>query len=647
MERVGNSPTGSLTPGGAAANQPSHPLPTPAPASPGPSGSGPAAPDAPAPAQAASAAGATAVAPSAGPEPETPAPRRLRWHAGLLLCYLAAGVLTSWPRPSYLAGRLPTTIDQSSYVWDFWWVAHQVVHFGNPWASPAMGAPVGMPLGFDTLMPLPGLLMTPVTVLFGPSASYNLLTILMPGLACYVAYRAARLWLPSELGAIAAGAFYGLATMLVYQDWYHLNIAAGALFLPPAVEAAVRLQRQSRPRHAIALGVVLGASFLVNQESAILAVFSVTPVLVMWLIRSRSAAALRQSLLAVGVTVLVASPQLVAMAWQATSGQASLPSGTLAAGDFGYGVPPRTVFAPSPRLADFGLGPLTTIYTFGRSLEGVPTFGITLTALAIVGLVAGWRRRGTRLLAVGWLGSVWLALGPALRLGHTPLIPLAVSWHGYRMSAIMPYTWLVHIPGLAGFREADRFTLLGLLPAALLAGYAVNWLRGQGRAVVAVALVAAALELGYSGDRHIHSMPTATPTVDSAIVADHSGSIVVDIPYGIHGGVGGLGPRPSPHALVMATADGHPRAVSDSSWVPTKTQAAISSHPFYRYLVAAQEGLPVTAAQVSAATRDARQMGVGWAVEWSHAGNAESYLQAVGFRFGYRSGQVQVLQLAR
>ena len=157
------------------------------------------------------------------------------FHLILLGCYLVAGVAVSWPRASYLAGRLPATVDQGGYVWSFWWVAHQIAHLGNPWFTRRLAAPVGMQLGFDTLMPLLGAVMAPVTGVFGPSASYNLLAIVIPGLLCYAAYRAARLWLPSRLGAIAAGAFYGLATMLVWEDWYHINIAAGALLLPAAV----------------------------------------------------------------------------------------------------------------------------------------------------------------------------------------------------------------------------------------------------------------------------------------------------------------------------------------------------------------------------------------------------------------------------
>ena len=54
-------------------------------------------------------------------------------------------------------------------------------------------------------MPLLGLLMLPVTLLAGPAVSYNLLVVVLPGVACYALYRVARLWLPSGVGAVARG----------------------------------------------------------------------------------------------------------------------------------------------------------------------------------------------------------------------------------------------------------------------------------------------------------------------------------------------------------------------------------------------------------------------------------------------------------
>ncbi len=182
--------------------------------------------------------------------PGTPAPWFTRFrkhprtaHLVLLAGYLVTGLAVTWPRVTYLAGRLPATRDAGGYVWDFWWVARQVSHLSSPWSTRYLAAPVGSDLGYHTLMPLPGLVMTPITLAFGPSLTYNLLSILCPGLLCYVMYRAARLWLPTQLGAIAAGGFFGLSAILTWRSWYEVNLALGALFLPMALEAAVRLRR--------------------------------------------------------------------------------------------------------------------------------------------------------------------------------------------------------------------------------------------------------------------------------------------------------------------------------------------------------------------------------------------------------------------
>ena len=210
-----------------------------------------------------------------------PAARQL----ALLACYLAAGIAVTWPRTAYLTGRLPAIDDVSSYEWDLWWVAHQVSHLSNPWFTGHMAAPVGIQLGFDTTMPLVGLVMTPVTLAFGPAAALALVTALTPGLACYAMYRAARLWLRSPAGAIAAGAFFGLSTMLTFQNWYHVNIAIGAISLPMALEAAVRLRRRAGLRQGIVLGVILGAAVLVNLETAVMAAFVAALTLVPWLLR--------------------------------------------------------------------------------------------------------------------------------------------------------------------------------------------------------------------------------------------------------------------------------------------------------------------------------------------------------------------------
>jgi hypothetical protein len=133
-------------------------------------------------------------------------------------------------------------------------------------------------------------------------------------------------------------------------------------------------------------------------------------------------------------------------------------------------------------------------------------------------------------------------------------------------------------------------------------------------------------------------MATAYPQLDGPIAADHSGSLVVDVPFGLRGGIPLSGKPVSPRALLLATADGHPRAVSYLSWNPPPTAAAIFAHPFYARLQAAQRHHLSSPAQLAAARRDARAMHIGWVIVWRDrhtTPQARTYLVQVGFRLSY------------
>ncbi|MGE5135875.1 MAG: hypothetical protein ACM32E_23575 [Gemmatimonadota bacterium] len=596
-------------------------------------------------------AGTCQHAPAASPPRPGGAAAARRWagQAGVLAGYLAAGVILTWPLAARVPGWLPADRDVSSYVWGLWWVAHQAVHLASPWHTGLLGAPAGTPLAFDTLMPLPGLVLAPVTLAFGPAVSYSVLVLALPGLLCWVMYRAARLWPASQWGALAAGGFFGLSAMLAWQDWYHANIAAGELFLPLALAAAVRLARAPGPRRAAVLGLVLGAAALVNQESAILAVILAALTLLPWLARRSSFTimTLRPLALTALTALAVASPQIIAMAAQAGTGGLVGTPHVIARSYRGFGIGVPTLFAPSPSLRRLGLDGLAAVYRYRPDFEGVATFGVVLSVAAMAGLAVSWRRRSARLLALLWAAAAALSLGAALRAGGRVFTPLPLHQHGVRLSSLLPFTWLVQVPGLGAFREADRFALLGLVPAALLAGAAVAWLAARARPAVAVLAVLALAEAGWAGGGHFwRSMPAAIPAVDRPIAADHSGSIVVDVPFGLWGGIPAhFGGPIAPGALILAAADGHPRAESYSSWIPRQLVTRLWAHPFLARLAAAQHGWPSSRAQLAAARADATRIRVGWAVLWRHPPAVLRYLRGLGFRFCCRAGRVWLYRL--
>jgi len=619
-------------------------------------------------------------------------------HLFLLLVYQGAGIAVTWPRFTYLAdGKLPATSDVSSYVWNIWWASHQLLHLHDPFFTRYMAAPVGTHLAFSTLMPLAGWITAPVTVLYGPSASFTLLTIVTPGLLCYVMYRAARLWL-NEVGAIVAGAFFGLSSMLLWQNWYHVNIAIGTIFLPVTIEAAVRLRRNPRMSTAVVLGIAIGASILVNQESTVVALIMALVILLPWLIaaviRDRALALRAIRPLAVGalVSLIVASPELIGMLQQVNAGGARPPAGQLALYNAQFGASLPTLFAPSPRLGTFGLGHLASAYSYSNAqqlLEGLPTFGVVLSGLAIIGLAIGWRKRTTWAFLAVWVISAALALGTSLTVGrncvisqgkfhepgrvygrfchqYLPLMshihstkvvlpgsPPVIVWKPVVVSNLMPYTWLIHIPGLSGLREADRFALVGLIGAAMLAGLTVQWLSRRKVTMPLIAIVVAlgALEAGWSGDSPASSgyhgtMRTTMTALDQPLTRDHSRSIVVDVPYGLRGGVAVTGSEIAPNAMLIATHDHHPRAISYTAWVSRAAIDGIGTHAFFRNLYIAEHSKNPTPAMIRRAAADLKHMNIGWIVEWRNLwtlyhpieryGHVDKYLQALGFHVTHR-----------
>jgi hypothetical protein len=615
-------------------------------------------------------------------------------HLVLLVAYEGAGIAATWPRFTYLAdGKLPATSDVSAFVWNLWWVAHQLVHPGNPFFTRYMAAPVGIHLAFSTLMPLAGWLMAPVTVLYGPSASFTLLTIITPGLLCYAMYRSARLWL-NQPGAIVAGAFFGLSSMLLWQNWYHVNIAIGTIFLPLTIEAAVRFRRDPRLAPAIGLGLALGASLLINQESTAVAVILALVILLPWLawalVRDRPLLwrAIRPLAIAAFVGLVVASPELIAMIQQIGAGGASPSPGQLASNYAQFSVSLPTLFAPSPRLGNFGLGGLTSAYSYYNAeqvLEGLPTFGVVLSGLALLGLLAGWRKRSTWAFLALWLVSAVFALGTSLTIGtncqisqginnlpgrvygktchqYLPLLthlaaakvsykggPPGGIWKPVLASNLMPYTWLTRVSLLAGLREADRFAIVGLIGAAMLAGLAVQWLSRRKVTIPLIAVVVAlgALEAGWSGASpasagYHGTMATTFPKLERILAQAHSNSIVVDVPYGLRGGLDVTGAEISPQALLVATQDQQPRAISYTAWVSRSAIAAVARHAFYRNLYAAEKSQRITARQLRLSRQDLRTLGVGYVIMWRNMwtlfhpilrwGHVNKYLTAVGFR---------------
>ena len=157
---------------------------------------------------------------------------------------------------------------ESAYVWFLAWGAHAVFHLQNPFVTHAVYAPGGYNLTWAASVLGPAVVLAPLTQLWGPIVTYNLLAILAPAGAAWGAYLLCQDLTERRSSAIAGGLLFGFGSYETGVTINHLNLALIGL-LPIAALLALRRFRGriSRTRFILALGVVLGAQLVDLTET--------------------------------------------------------------------------------------------------------------------------------------------------------------------------------------------------------------------------------------------------------------------------------------------------------------------------------------------------------------------------------------------
>jgi hypothetical protein len=182
---------------------------------------------------------------------------------------LAALALTLWlwrdPASRTVAGN-PNDADQMA--WFFRYDATAIAHFHLPaLVTTAMNAPQGVNLMWNTPLLLPGVLLAPITLAFGPQVSLTLLlTIGFAGSATAM-FAVLRRWQVSVPGAALGAAVYGFSPALVHSAIGHYDLQF-AVFPPLIVDAVLRLAtgRSGVRRGGLWLGLLVTAQLFISEE---------------------------------------------------------------------------------------------------------------------------------------------------------------------------------------------------------------------------------------------------------------------------------------------------------------------------------------------------------------------------------------------
>lgn len=186
----------------------------------------------------------------------------------LLAYWLLAIVLTKamWADPSgrSLAGN-PN--DEVLFEWFLARTAHAVTHLDLSLITHLMNVPKGVNLMANTSIIVPGLIVTPVTLVFGASASFVLLLTLGPALTAWTSYLALRRLVHNPGAAVVGGLVFGFCPAMVAQSLSHLHMTL-AFLIPLILMQVYDLVATTKPPATIAvrLAVLTVLQIFIGEE---------------------------------------------------------------------------------------------------------------------------------------------------------------------------------------------------------------------------------------------------------------------------------------------------------------------------------------------------------------------------------------------
>jgi hypothetical protein len=367
-----------------------------------------------------------------------------------------------------------------------WFLAHGVRFWTGDFSlvTDRLNVPDGVNLMSNASHILCGILMAPVTVLFGAPVTFSLLVALNLAATAAGWYllltRALGL---SRAAALVGGAVAGFAPGMISQSNSHLHMTAQWL-VPPMVWCVIQLTRVTTIRGVVATGAGLGAlvfaQVLIGEEVLFLTTLAVTLFALTYAIcrpqwtKKVAPTFVAGSLIAVGFAILALAYPL----WVQFSGDQHTPNAPFGPEYFYADVASFGVFSPLSIAGSPEPGRLATSSAEYNTYLGLPL-------LLVVFAIALWRWRSPVTIAAMVTATVMtvLSFGP-----H-------VTVNGERVGLPSLYRPIASVPVISGALPT-RYALALIPLIAVMVTYALNAAArspGLARAVVPIAVIAALL----------------------------------------------------------------------------------------------------------------------------------------------------------
>jgi hypothetical protein len=391
--------------------------------------------------------------------------RRSVWlHLGVvgLLCGLA---ILAWWRV-WITGHPTSTMtctcgDPSQELWLFAWTPFALGHGLNPFFTNFLEAGQGgVNVMWDANNFLASLILSPITVLFGPIASFNVAALLAPVLSGWCFFLAVGRITRFVPGQIAGALLYGFSPFVIWNSPYgHINLTW--LFFPPLTFLLIHdLVLKPRRRSAV-IGLQLAGlvilQFFVGTEVLVISGIglAIGGVIAVAACPRRAWALRRRLLVAATWTVLIAGCALAYPAWFTAFGPRHIVGSPWSRKTLETQVvdPPTILFAKNFHQGNA----LQRVFGYYGAIPPILYLGIGLLAfLAVSALV--WHR--DRL--------AWIILGTGVFATLLSFGTTTTQWW-------LPWHYFEHVPLLEDV-QAIRFAIIaGFASALLLSIYADRW----------------------------------------------------------------------------------------------------------------------------------------------------------------------------
>jgi hypothetical protein len=314
--------------------------------------------------------------------------------------------------------------DQYNFAWFLGWVARSITHLHDPFYSNYANYPYGVNLLTNTGIVGLGALFTPVTLLFGPIASFNAIeTLALAGsaLSCYFFALRFVSWRPA---AFFAGLLFGFSPYQISQSAGHINLTF--VVLVPLIflmlHEVVVAQRWRAWSSGLVLGLLVTGQFFISTEvladTIVVGAAGLLAVVIIGRssLRARLTHALAGLLWATAVAaILLAYPVDFALRGPAhISGRIQLVPQAYRSDLAGLVVPDSRLLLAPHHLA-------TIADHFATStVENGTYLGIVLVVATVIGAIVLWRSDVVKVAVVCGAVSFILSLGAGLAIASAP-----------------------------------------------------------------------------------------------------------------------------------------------------------------------------------------------------------------------------------